>query len=208
MPDITIQVRTRKVADIPDIQGLMRRVYRPPLFGEDAIWPANVLAMHIEKFPEGQFVAVLDDGLLVGTSTSMRVSSAIAMGPHTWAGITDRGTISTHDPDGDVLYGVNIAVDPEYHDCGAASELYDARFQMARKLGCRAFVAGARIPGYAALADQMPPDEYIEKVKSGQLFDPTLSKQMRLGFTVVGLLPDYSPDPQTKNYAALIRLEL
>jgi ribosomal protein S18 acetylase RimI-like enzyme len=202
------QIRPRILEDIPAIQDLMRKVYRPPLFGPEAIWPQQTLAQHISRFPDGQFVAIADGGQLAGTSTSMRVSGEIAMGPHTWSGITGCGSLSTHDPNGDVLYGVNIAVDPQYGDSGAASALYGARFQLARNLGCRAFVAGARIPGYAAMAGQLTPLKYIEKVKSGQLFDPTLTKQMKLGFQVCGLLADYALDAETMNYAALIRLEL
>jgi hypothetical protein len=54
----------------------------------------------------------------------------------------------------------------------------------------------------------MTPEIYLEKVKSGELFDPTLSKQIQLGFQVCGLLAEYSQDPETLNYAALIQMEL
>jgi ribosomal protein S18 acetylase RimI-like enzyme len=138
----------------------------------------------------------------------MKISLQKAMTPHTWSEISGRGTISTHDPDADALYGVNIAVDPDCYGCGIAKAIYEARFRLARELGCRAFVAGARIPGYFALANELTPEDYLEKVKTKQIFDPTLSKQIKLGFKVCGLLENYAPDPETLNYAALIQMEL
>jgi GNAT superfamily N-acetyltransferase len=204
------KTRLRTLEDIPDIRGLMKEVYRPPLHGPEAIWPEQNLILHISKFPEGQIVAIdiKDGNKLVGTSTSMMISMEKATKPHTWLEISGRGTISTHDPSGDVLYGVNIAVNPGNHGKGVASALYKARFGLARKMGCRAFIAGARIPGYIKHAGQLSPEEYLEKVKAGKLFDPTLSKQIKMGFQVIRLLADYSPDPETMNYAALIQMEL
>ena len=194
--------------DGPAIRGLLAEVYRPPRHGPDAIWPEQSLQLHLSIFPQGQFVAIDQDGRLVGTSTSMRVALYEALSPHTWHDITGRGTISTHDPQGDALYGINIAVVPGCQGHGIGSALYSARFGLARALGCRAFVAGARIPGYAANADRMPPEEYLEKVVAGELFDPTLSKQLKLGFSVCGLLKDYSADKETLDYAALICKEM
>jgi ribosomal protein S18 acetylase RimI-like enzyme len=201
-------IRQRTQEDIPAIMELMRKVYMPPLHGPEAIWPEQNLALHLSKFPEGLFVAVGENGRLLGTSTSMMVSMEKAMAPHTWSEITGRGTLSTHDPNGDALYGVNIAVDPAKYGSGVAKALYKARFQLGKKLGCRAFVAGARFPGYAAVAGDLTPEEYIEKVVAKQIFDPTLSKQIRLGFKVCGLLKGYSRDPETLDYAALIQMEL
>jgi ribosomal protein S18 acetylase RimI-like enzyme len=203
------KTRVKTLEDIPCIRDLMRGVYQPPLHGPEAIWSEQNLVLHISRFPEGQIVSIdTKDGKLVGTSTSMMVSMEKAIDPHTWSEISGSGTISTHDPSGDVLYGINIAVDPDYQGRGVASALYKARFNLARKMGCRAFIAGARIPGYLAYADQLAPEQYLEKVKLGQLFDPTLSKQIKLGFQVIRLLADYSSDSETLNYAALIQMEL
>lgn len=209
MPDPTPllpTVRPRTSGDIPAIRALMRRVYPPP-HGPEAVWGEENLRRHLERFPEGQMVAEAGPDL-IGTSTTMRVPMAAALAPHTWSGITGGGSLSTHDPAGDVLYGVNIAVDPVWQGRGVGRLLYEARIALGRRLGCRAFVAGARIPGYHRHAGVLPPEAYLEAVVAGRIFDPTLSKQMLVGFRVLGLLPDYAPDPETLGHAALILMEL
>lgn len=203
-----VVVRLRTPQDAAGIQELMRRVYPPPRFGPEAIWSEASLLLHLARFPEGQFVAVGQDGALVGSATTIRVDLARALAPHTWGEITGRGTLSTHDPQGDALYGVNIAVDPARQGAGVGRALYDARIALARRLGCRTFVAGARIPGYAAAAAHFTPEAYLEEVLEGRLFDPTLSKQLTLGFHLRGLLRDYAPDPDTLGHAALIVMEV
>jgi ribosomal protein S18 acetylase RimI-like enzyme len=199
-------VRPRNLEDIPAIRQLMRRVYPPP-HGPEAVWGEANLRLHLERFPEGQMVAVAGEDL-IGTSTTLRASLARALEPHTWSGITGAGSLSTHDPAGDALYGVNIAVDPAWQGRGVGRMLYEARLSLARELGCRAFVAGARIPGYHQCADTLTPEAYLDEVVAGRRFDPTLTKQLGMGFRVAGLLRDYGPDPETMGHAALIVMEL
>ena len=205
-PAVSPVVRPRVVEDIPAIRDLMRRVYPPP-HGPEAVWGVENLRRHLERFPEGQMVVEAGDGL-IGTSTTQRLSRELALAPHTWSGITGGGSLATHDPAGEVLYGVNIAVDPAWQGRGVGRLLYEARLALGRRLGCRAFVAGARIPGYHRHAATLTPEAYLEEVVAGRVFDPTLSKQMKVGFRVLGLLRDYAPDHETLGHAALILLEL
>lgn len=200
-------IRNRLPEDIPGIRALMQRAYPPP-HGPEAIWSEATLAAHLAVFPEGQWVALDGDGHLVGSATTMRVASRVALAPHTWSAITGRGQLSTHDPAGDALYGVNIVVDPRCQGQGFARLLYDARVDLARRLGCRLIIAGARIPGYHHHADHMTPEAYVEAVVRGERFDPTLSKQLRVGFQVVGVLREYAYDHETHNHAALITYAL
>ncbi|WP_243317741.1 GNAT family N-acetyltransferase [Geothrix paludis] len=205
-PPTPVLRRLRRPDDVPGIRDLMARVYPPP-HGPEAVWSAENLLRHIERFPEGQMVVEAGERL-VGTSTAQRVPLAAALAPHTWSLITGRGSLSTHDPEGDALYGVNIAVDPAWQDQGIGRLLYEGRIELGRRLGCRAFVAGARIPGYHRVAHEMSPEAYVEAVVAGRIFDSTLSKQLRVGFQVRGVLRDYAPDPETLGHAALIVMEL
>ena len=66
------------------------------------------------------------------------------------------------------------------------------------------FVAGGVIPGYSNYLHDMSADEYIEKVKAGELYDPTLSFQLQNGFEARGAIPDYLDDPSVGNNAVLI----
>jgi GNAT superfamily N-acetyltransferase len=204
-PSTPVLRRLRRPEDVPGIRDLMVRVYPPP-HGPEAVWSAENLLRHIERFPEGQMVVEVGERL-VGTSTAQRVPLAAALAPHTWSLITGRGSLSTHDPEGDALYGVNIAVDPAWQDQGIGRLLYQGRIDLARRLGCRAFVAGARIPGYHRVAAEMTPEAYVEAVVAGQIYDPTLSKQLRVGFEVRGVLRDYAHDVETLGHAALIVME-
>lgn len=199
-------LRLRVPEDVGEIRNLMARVYPAP-HGPEAIWSAENLRRHLMVFPEGQMV-VEAGGHLVGTATAQRVSMAAALAPHTWSGITGHGSLSTHDPAGEALYGVNIAVDPAWQNQGIGRMLYEARIDLARRLGCRAFVAGARIPGYCHHAAAMSPEAYVEAVVAGRLSDPTLSKQLQVGFQVRGVLRDYAHDVETLGHAALIVMEL
>ena len=202
------RVRARTLDDISAIPALLRRVYPSPLHGPEAIWGERNLLRHLAHFAAGQFVAESEEGAVVGTATSMRQSLAQALAPHTWLEITGEGSLSTHVPGGEAMYGVNIAVDPAWQGRGVGKALYEARLGLARRLGCKAFVAGGRIPGYASVADQMGPEAYVAEVAAGNRFDPTLTKQMALGFEVQGFLRDYAPDPETLGHAALIVLWL
>jgi GNAT superfamily N-acetyltransferase len=208
MQDVRYEVRVRCESDLAGIIRLMERVYPQDRFGPSAIWREENLSRHMDRFPEGQLVAVSSDGLIIGTSTTLLTTRDAALHAHTWNEITGHGTLSTHDPKGKVLYGVNIAVDPAWQGKGVGGALYRARIALARTLGCTAFAAGARIPGYAAHSQTMEPEVYLQAVVAGEIYDPTLSKQLKLGFSMMGLLRDYAPDPETCNHAALIVMEL
>lgn len=203
----SLTIHKRGLEDLAPIRELMFRTYPPPTHGPEAVWSERNLLSHLARFPEGQFVAEVD-GILVGTSTCMRVRLERALTPHTWTEITARGTLATHDPVGNALYGVNIAVEPALQGLGIGHALYRARIALAQSLGCRWFVAGARIPGYHQHAAQLSPEAYLQAVREGRVFDPTLSRQMKVGFEVRGLLMDYAPDPETQGHAALIIMEL
>ena len=200
-------IRPRRREDIPGIIELMRRVYVQP-HGPEAVWPAETLVKHLDIFPEGQLSIVDGNGKVIADSTSMVVTQGRALLPHRWSELTVHGTLESHDPEGDVFYGVDLAVDPEFQGLGLAHLLYEARIALAIRLGCKAFMAGARIPGYHFASDLLPPENYLALVERGLIFDPTLSKQLRLGFTLRGLLRDYISDPESADCAALISMEL
>jgi len=199
-------LRPRRRSDLPAVVELMERVYVEP-HGPEAVWPEEVLLEHLAYFPEGQFSILDDRGRLVADATSMRVASEKALGCHRWSEITAGGSLATHDPQGDAFYGVDLAVDPAFRGMGLARHLYAARIALAMGLGCRRFVAGARIPGYCMFQDDITPDDYIRQVERGLIYDPTLSIQLRLGFSLKQLLPNYISDPESRNCAALIVME-
>ncbi len=60
------------------------------------------------------------------------------------------------------------------------------------------------LPGYNAHKDTMSVDEYVERVVRGELADPTLTPQLRNGFVVRGIMPNYIDDARITHHATLI----
>jgi hypothetical protein len=50
----------------------------------------------------------------------------------------------------------------------------------------------------------MPAQEYLAAVQRQEIFDPTVSVQLRRGFQVHGFLPHYIDDPTIDGAAALL----
>lgn len=200
-------IRPRRIEDIPGVIELMQRVYVEP-HGPEAVWPPQTLRRHLDAFPEGQLSIVDGQGRLIADSTAMMVATEAALRPHSWSQLTARGTLATHDPHGRAFYGVDLAVDPDFQGMGLAHHLYAARIALATRLGCRLFVAGARMPGYHFASDLLMPDAYLALVERGLIYDPTLSKQLRMGFRIRALMPNYIADPESVDCAALIYMEL
>lgn len=60
-------------------------------------------------FPIGQFVAVEENGEVVGSASTLIVTLNPEYAEHTWKGITSNGMFTDHNPNGDSLYGADIS---------------------------------------------------------------------------------------------------
>jgi hypothetical protein len=73
--------------------------------------------IRIEDFTEGQLVAEPRKGRqpapLLGMAVSLVVRSDRWPPETPWREVTDRGRLTTHDPEGDLLYGAGVAVHPD-----------------------------------------------------------------------------------------------
>jgi len=161
---------------------------------------------HIELFPDGQFVA-LDGGQVIGMTSAIRLDFDFAHAQHSFADISQGGWLTSHNPQGPWLYGADIGVHPQYRRRGIARALYAARQQVVRRLGLKGQVTVGMMSGYGALKSEMSADAYYQKLVEGEIIDPTLSPQMRLGFRPRALVSGYLHDPVCDNYGALIVLE-
>jgi hypothetical protein len=85
------------------------------------------------------------------------------------------------------------------------TKIYAARTELVKRLRLRRIRAGARLRGYHHHAGRISAADYLEKVARGELTDPTLTFQLRRGFRVLDLIPDYlRNDPESLGYAACI----
>ncbi|MBZ0276714.1 MAG: hypothetical protein K8I60_11240 [Anaerolineae bacterium] len=95
-------------------------------------------------------------------------------------------------------------VHPDYRSLGIGGQLIEARYDLIQQLNLRGMVAGSLIRDYHAVADQMSAEDYVRDVISGVRFDSNLSKQLRKGFEVHGLIPDYSDAPESVGWGVVI----
>jgi GNAT superfamily N-acetyltransferase len=174
-----------------------------PTLGEQELMRADHFLKHCELFPEGNFVAITH-GRVVGLGSGFLTDFNFENPDHTFMEIIAGGYFTNHDPNGDWYYGSDISVHPDYRRRGIGSMLYKARKNIVRKLNRKGIVAGGLIPGYAAYKDRLSPQEYVNQVVAGKIYDSTLSFQLRHGFEVRGLLEDYIEDAASDNWSTLI----
>lgn len=198
-----MNIETRKLTldDYHDLKESMEQAY-DTMGG--SIWSKESIARLLNLFPEGQLCISVDDKV-VACSLSIIVDYDQFGDKHTYRLITGNYTFSTHDPTGDTLYGIEIFVSPDYRGLRLGRRLYEARKELCENLNLKSIIAGGRIPGYHAHAGTLTPRQYIDKVKSKELYDPTLTFQISNDFHVRKVLKNYLPgDHESHEFATLI----
>ncbi|MCB0175464.1 MAG: GNAT family N-acetyltransferase [Anaerolineae bacterium] len=158
---------------------------------------------HYDIFPEGSFVA-LDGEQVIGFASGIFTDFDFEHPTHKSHEISGDGNYTTHNPDGAYYYAVDIGVHPDYRGQGIGSRLYEARKTLVRQHNKKGIVAGGIIPDYADYKDRLTVQQYVDKVVAGELYDRTLSFQLKNGFVVRGLLEDYVEDSVSDNWGTLI----
>ena len=88
---------------------------------------------------------------------------------HTYAFVTGNETFNTHNPKGNILYGIEVFIHPDYRGLRLARRMYDYRKELCESLNLKAIMFGGRIPNYHKYADTMRPKEYIDKVRKREM---------------------------------------
>jgi GNAT superfamily N-acetyltransferase len=174
-----------------------------PTLGEDELMTEAMFLKHCEIFPEGEFVALVDERV-VGLGSGFLINFEFDSPDHRFMDIIGGGYYTNHQSDGGWYYGADISVHPEYRGRGIGKKLYDARKHLVKRLNRKGIVAGGLLPGYVQHRVSMSVQMYVEKVVEGTLYDPTLSFQLKNGFVVCSLLKDYIEDEASDNWSALI----
>ncbi|HUQ03769.1 MAG TPA: carbon-nitrogen hydrolase family protein [Kofleriaceae bacterium] len=191
-------VRTLRKTDLKAVQDIQKKSF-PTI---DA-WTKEQFESQLNIFPEGQLGVELD-GALVATSSALIVDEEDFGAYHTFDQVSDNGFIRNHDPEGDTLYGIDIAIEPKHRGAHLTRRLYAARKEVVRQRNLRAILIAGRIPGYGKQADKMTPEEYVQRVirKEFKDKDPVLTAQLAQGFSVRAVLKDYLPqDTESRGYA-------
>jgi len=196
-----IEIRNLTLSDYMGLRDSMIEAYKN---WHGSVWTQDNIGLLLKIFPEGQFVVLFNDKV-VGVALSIIVNYDLFGDDHTYKQITGDYTFNTHKPNGDVLYGIEIFVHPEYRGLRLARRLYDARKELCERLNLKSIIFGGRIPNYAAYSSNMTPKEYIDKVKAKEIHDQVLSFQLSNEFHVRKLLTNYMPgDEESKACATLM----
>jgi predicted amidohydrolase/ribosomal protein S18 acetylase RimI-like enzyme len=194
-------VRPLRRTDLKAVQEIQRRSF-PTI----EPWTREQFESQLVMFPEGQ-IGVEIDNVLAATSSALIVDEEDFGAYHTFDEVSDKGFIRNHDPEGDTLYGIDIAVDPSHRGAHLTRRIYEARKELARARNLRAILIAGRIPGYAKQADKMSAEEYVRRVVRKDLKDkdPVLTAQLSQGFSVRAVLKDYLPsDTESGGYAVFM----
>lgn len=192
-------LRQLRKGDFKSVVDLQQRCF--PAIGP---WTREQFESQLVIFPEGQ-LGVEIDGVLAATSSSLIVDEEDFGAYHTFHDVSDGGFIRNHDPEGDTLYGIDIAVDPTHRGERLARRIYEVRKELAQQRNLRAILIAGRIPGFGKLADKMTAEEYVRRVVRKDLKDPVLTSQLAQGFAIRDVLRGYLPtDVESAGYAVFM----
>ena len=186
---------------IPQLVDLQIVCY--PTLADSSRFKVPHFESHLRVFPEGQWVA-LEGERVIAMSAGFLYTFDFDAPHHTFDEIIGYGFFTRHDSQGRHFYGADVSVHPDHRGRGLARRLYDARKALVCTHGLDGIVTGAMIPGFAFYKAAIGAPTYVARVQSGEIFDPTLSVQLRQGFRIRGLLPHYLPDTATDGWAVLI----
>ncbi len=193
-------LRRLRQTDYPRIQEIMNRVYK----GMGGAWSLSEYGKLIGHFPDGQ-ICIEDQGKVIAAALAILVNKEVFERRHSYEDVVNGGKMSAHEPDGNALYGVDIFVDPDYRGLRLGRRLYDARKELCEKLNLEGIIFGGRIPGYGQHSKELTPQQYLQKVKANEIYDPVLSFQLSNDFHIKKILKNYIPeDTQSHSYGVLM----
>jgi predicted amidohydrolase/predicted N-acetyltransferase YhbS len=182
-------VRPALGADVKAIAALSTKVYGK----SDAFSTAQIRGL-INNFPEGQIVAEYE-GRIVGHCATLIVTSRQAFNPHSWNEITGDGYGRVPPDNGDILYGMEVCVDPEFRRLRIGERFYRRRRELCDEFELKGIVIVGRMPGYSRKRRQYAdPQAYLDAVVDKQVRDQVINFQLTQGFEPRGVLRGYLPE--------------
>ncbi|PIW70652.1 MAG: carbon-nitrogen hydrolase, partial [Ignavibacteriales bacterium CG12_big_fil_rev_8_21_14_0_65_30_8] len=194
-----IAVRTLKLKDYEQLIELQKLC-----FPEMLPWGKEQIRSQLKIFPKGQ-LCIEYKGKIIASSSSLIIDFDIYTDKHSWQEISNYGTISNHNPEGDTLYGIEIMVHPKYRGMKLARRLYDARKKLARDKNLMRIVVGGRVPEFHKYKNKLTIEEYVEEVQSKVIYDPVLTTQLANGFVLKRIIKSYmTSDKESEGYATFL----
>jgi len=103
---------------------------------------------------------------VVGSALSLIVDEKLVDKRHNYLEVVGNYSFSTHNPFGEILYGIDVFIHPNYRGLRLGRRLYDARKELCEQLNLKAIVFAGRIPNYGQYADKMSPKNTSTKSKA------------------------------------------
>lgn len=195
-------IRNYRESDFNSLISIQRECFPPP-FPEDLLWNEEQLASHLAHYPEGA-LCIEVEGELAGSLTGMLLDLKSENHSHSWDKVTDRGYISTHQPNGKSFYIVDIGVKPAYRKMDLGKMLMQAAYERVIADRLERVIGGGRMPGFKRFSKEMTAQQYAKKVLAGELKDPVITFLMRNGRMPVSLVENYLEDDDSQNFALLM----
>ena len=197
-----IDIRKLTLDDYDELVTSMQEAY-PEI--EDNTWSKRNIQKLTSIFPDGQ-LCITVDGKLAAAALSIIVQYELFGDQHTYDEITGAESFNTHSNIGNVLYGIEVFVHPEFRSLRLGRRLYDARKELCEILNLKSIVIGGRIPNYHLYSDELSPRQYIQKVRKKEIFDPVLTFQISNSFSPIKILKGYlQGDQESQEYAVLLQ---
>jgi len=134
MPKIKkVTVRQLQIDDYSQLVQSFRRTYTD---GSDVFWSRKQIEKLIEIFPEGQIVTEADKKI-VGCALSIIVDYDKVKNDHSYDLITGHETFDTHNPKGNILYGIEVFIHPDFRGLRLARRMYDYRKELCKSLNLK-----------------------------------------------------------------------
>ena len=196
-----ILVRKLRLEDYEDLKNSMIQAYG----NVNEFWRESSIRTLVDIFPEGQFCIEVD-GKVAACALSIIVLYELYGDNHTYHEIVGNFTFNTHTDDGDILYGIEVFVSPEFRGLRLGRRLYNERKDLCEKLNLKGILIGGRLPNFHLHSDMYSPREYIEKVRDREIEDPVLNFQLANNFHVLKVLKNYlKGDTESEEFAALMQ---
>ena len=96
----------------------------------DEYWSKGEIKTLVNKFPEGQLCIVIDNRI-AGCALSIIVDYDKFDDTHNYEEILGGENFSTHTKNGDILYGIDVFIHPEFRGMRLGRRLYEARKEYA-----------------------------------------------------------------------------
>lgn len=197
-----VEIRKLSIDDYDELAEAMQKAY-PEI--DDNVWSKRNIQKLTSIFAEGQ-ICILVDGKLAAAALSIIVQYELFGDQHTYNEITGNESFNTHSNNGNVLYGIEVFVDPEFRALRLGRRLYDARKELCEILNLKSIIVGGRIPNYHLYSKELLPRQYINKVRNKEIYDPVLSFQIGNNFSPVKILKGYlKGDTESEEYAVLLQ---